>query len=177
MQDNPYRGLGFMKFICTLSFMIFGVVAFMKQGNEWDPVYLIFGVLVGLLFTLLCGILFKLLTGLFNPDTRKAYGKILIAYVVWKGMLFIVPFSVMSFMAAFFLHWNSAGLFISAGIMTSATSVVMEISRYHEKPKIRNSIILPMAASILSMAWLFSVGFLQAIPGLLDTLVSVFLEK
>lgn len=177
MDGNPYRGLGLMKFSCALSFMVFGVVAFMKEGNELNPVYLVFGILVGLVFTILCGMLFKLFAGLFNRDTQKACGKLLISYAVWKGMLFVVPFAAMSFLAAFFLHWNSAGLFISAGIMTAATSVVMEISRYHERPKIKNSIVLPMIASLLSMAWLFSVGFLQGLPGLLDTLASVFLEK
>jgi len=166
-----------MKLFCTFGFMIFGMVGFMKTGDELNPVYIVFGVLVGFVFTLLCGIIFKLLAGLCNRDTQKTHGKKIIACVVWRGMLFIVPFSVMSFLAALFLHWNSAGLFVSAGIMTAATSIVMEITRYHEKPKIRNSIFLPMAASLLSMAWLISVGFLETIPGMLDTLAGVFLER
>lgn len=175
MQENYYRGLGMSKFICTASFILFGIVSFMTTGDEFNWINLTFGVLMGLLFTLLCAICFKLFTALFNPDTRRDYGKVFVAWVVWRGMLFLVPFAVMTLLATILLEWKSSGLFLSAGIMTSSTAIVMEISKYHTKPKIKNSIVLPMIASVISMGWLFSVGFLQTIPGWLHAISGVLL--
>lgn len=176
MSDNPYRGMGVIKLICSLSFMIFGMTAFWKPGGGPRPVYLVFGLLVGLLFTLLTSGVFKLFASLLNGDTRKAYGKKYIALMVWKGMLFLVPFSIMALLAVAFFHWHSAGLFLSAGIMSASTAIVMEISRCQPKPRIKNSILLPMMASLLSMGWLFSLGFLSAIPQWAETLSGFLIQ-
>lgn len=177
MTENPYRGIGGMKFTAILCFMVFGTVALMQQGDLLNPINIGFGILSGLVFALLSAILFRLSAGLFNRDTKKKYGPMFVTWVVWRGMLFLVPFAVMAALAALLLHWESAGLFISAGIMSAATAVIMEISRYHEKPKLKNSIVLPMTASILSMAWLFSVGWLKMAAGMLGALAGFLLNR
>lgn len=174
MNENPYRGIGAMKFTAILCFIVFGMVALLKQDRPFDPVRLILGAIAGLSFALLAAILFRLSASLFNRDTRKQYGPMFTTYVVWRGMLFLVPFAAMAAMAALLLRWDSAGLFVSAGVMSAATAVIMEISRYHERPKLKNSIVLPMTASILSMAWIFSIEWLKTAADLASAAAGYF---
>lgn len=159
------------RFIGLLCFTLFGIVATFQQGKEFDPWYLLYGAVVGFAFGWISMFILALLLRLINPGLRKIIKNGFARKAVAQGMVFMVPFAVTAFMAAYFLHWRSATLFISAGISAVAIAIGEEIGKLYGKPKLWNNIVPSVVASACSLAWLYLIVQIQTLPG---TVISLY---
>jgi hypothetical protein len=171
MNENSKSHSGFKRFVGVMCFALFGVVGSFQQGQESNLINLFYGMLVGLVFGWVSMLILTIFLSLINPGLKKTQKKGFARRAVSSGMVFMVPFALMAFMAAYYLHWKSAGLFVSAAISTVAIATGAEISKYYEKPKIWNNIVPSVLASACSMAWLFLIVQIQSIP---STIISLY---
>lgn len=140
MSDEIAKGKGVRSLLRRLCFMAFGIAAFFNPLDRFNPVNIIFGIVIGLLFGFLCkGFLTRLL-GLINPGLKQSHGKKIISIAVDLGMTFMVPFAVMALLATFFMGWTITGGFVSAGLMTAGASASMEVGKLKGKPELKNTI-------------------------------------
>ena len=171
MNENKKSYSGFKRFIGIVCFAIFGMVGSFQQGQEFNVLNLLFGMLVGLVFGWVSMLILAIFLRWINPGLKKTQKKGFARRAVSSGMVFMVPFAMMAFMAAYFLHWKSAGLFVSAAISTVAVATGAEISRLYEKPKLWNNILPSVVAAACSMVWLFAIVQIQSIPA---TIISLY---
>jgi hypothetical protein len=179
MNENKKSHSGFKRFIGYLCFALFGMVSAMQPGRESNVLNIVYGMLVGLVFGWVSMLVLAIFLGWINPALKKTQKRGFARRAVSSGMVFMVPFALMAFMAAYFLHWKSAGLFVSAAISTVAVATGAEISKLYEKPKLWNNIIPSILASACSMVWLFVIVQVQSFPATLIslyTLVTSFLN-
>ena len=158
------RHTGWKRFFGLLCFCIFGMVGFLHQGNDlnvWDMLY---GALVGLIFGFLSMLFLAIVLRIINNKLKKIYKKGFARKSVSEGMVYMVPFAVMAVLAAYYLNWSSAGLFVSAAIVAAASGTGAAISRLYDKPKLLNNIVPSFIASACSMAWLYFIVQIQSVP-------------
>ncbi len=171
MNENNNSHSGLKRFIGIVCFAIFGMVGSFQQGQEFNVLNLLFGMLVGLVFGWFSMLFLTILLRWINPGLKKTQKKGFARRAVSAGMVFMVPFAMMTFMAATILHWKSAGLFVSAAISTVAVATGAEISKLYEKPRLWNNILPSVVAAACSMAWLFVIVQIQSIPA---TIISLY---
>jgi hypothetical protein len=179
MNENRKSHSGFKRFIGYLCFALFGMVSAMQQGQESNLLNIVYGILVGIVFGWVSMLVLAVFLGLINPGLKKTQKRGFARRAVSSGMVFMVPFALMALMAVYFLHWKSAGLFVSAAISAVAVATGAEISRLYEKPRLWNNIIPSILASACSMLWLFVIVQVQSFPATiisLYTLVTRFLS-
>jgi len=164
MNENKKSHSGFKRFIGILCFALFGMVGSFQQGQEFNLLNLLYGMLVGLVFGWISMLILAIFLRWINPGLKKTEKKGFARRAVSSGMVFMVPFALMAFMAAYFLHWKSAGLFVSAAISTAAVATGAEISKLYEKPRLWNNIVPSVVATGCSMVWLFAIVQIQSIP-------------
>jgi len=164
MNNNSKSHSGFKRFIGILCFAIFGIVGSFQEGQELNLLNILYGMLVGLVFGWFTMLVLAIFLKWINPELKMTQKKGFARRAVSFGMVYMVPFATMAFMAAYFLHWKSAGLFVSAAVSAVAVATGAEISRLYEKPKIWNNIVPSMLASACSMAWLFLIVRVQSFP-------------
>jgi hypothetical protein len=164
MDENRKSYSGFKRFIGIVCFATFGVVGSFQQGQELNVLNLLFGMLVGLVFGWISMMILTIILKWINPGLKMTQKRGFARRAVSSGMVFMVPFALMAFMAAYFLHWKSAGLFVSAAISTAAVATGAEISRLYEKPRLWNNIVPSVVATGCSMVWLFAIVQIQSIP-------------
>jgi hypothetical protein len=171
MNENKKSHSGFKRFIGYLCFALFGMVSAMQQGQESNLLNILYGILVGLVFGWVSMLILAIFLGWINPALKKTQKRGFARRAISSGMVFMVPFALMAFMAATFLHWKSAGLFVSAAISAVAVATGAEISKLYDKPKLWNNIIPSILASACSMVWLFVIVQVQSLP---DTLIGLY---
>jgi hypothetical protein len=171
MTNYKMRFNSVKRFVGLLCFTLFGIVAVVQRGQEFNPWYLLYGAVVGFAFGWISMFILALLLRLINPGLRKTIKNGFARKAVAQGMVFLVPFALMAFMATYLLHWKSATLFVSAGISTVAIATGEEIGKLYPKPKLWNNIVPSMVASAISMLWLYLIVQVQSLPG---TVISVY---
>ena len=171
MNENTKSHSGFKRFIGYLCFALFGIVSAFQQGQESNLLNILYGLLVGLVFGWFSMLVLNIFLRWINPALKKTQKKGFARRAISSGMVFMVPFALMAFVAAYFLHWKSAGLFVSAAISAVAVATGAEISKLYEKPRLLNNIVPSILASACSMAWLYLIVQVQSIP---STLISLF---
>lgn len=174
--EELHKG-GFMRrLVRRACFAAFGVTAFVNLADPWNVTNLIFGILTGLFFGFVCRRFLAGLLGLFNRDLKSTHGKKIATLAVERGMVFMVPFSVMALAASFFMGWSLTGGFVSAGLMTAGAMSAVEIGRFKGKPALKNTILSSVAAWCFSTLWLFAAPILGKIPPYLDGGVTLLLS-
>lgn len=173
MNENRKSHSGFKRFIGVLCFALFGMVGSFQQGQEFNILNLLYGMLVGLVFGWASMLILTIFLSWINPSLKKTQKKGFARRAVSSGMVFMVPFAAMAFIAAFFLHWKSVGLFVSAAISTVAVATGAEISKLYEKPKLWNNIVPSVLASACSMVWLFMIVRVESFPATIIGLYSL----
>jgi hypothetical protein len=171
MNENKKSHSGFKRFIGYLCFALFGMVSAFQQGQESNVLNIVYGILVGIVFGWVSMLVLAIFLWGINPGLKKTQKKGFARRAVSSGMVFMLPFALMAFMAAYFLHWKSAGLFVSAAISAVAVATGAEISKLYEKPKLWNNIVPSILASACSMVWLFLIVQIQSIP---STILSLY---
>ena len=164
-MDTPKKTYsGFKRFIGTLCFMLFGMVGTFQQGQEFNVVNLIYGLFIGLIFGWISTGILAMILKWINPSLKKTQKRGFARRAVSAGLVFMVPFVLMAFMATYYLHWKSVSLFISAAISAVAVATGGEISKLYEKPKLWNNIIPSIIASGFSMVWIYTLVAVQSLP-------------
>lgn len=166
----------FSAFIGTLSFMAFGMIAFMDLRNPLNKVNIVFGLVVGLLFGFVSKLLFTKLLSVLNGDIKNNHGRIAIKATVKSSTIFMFPYALLSFLAAYFLGWATAAVFFSAAIMNTGVTASTEIAKLKGKPAIKNSIATSLAASAVSYLWMYSAGYLKTTLNLVDSIAKLILS-
>ena len=162
---------GFKRFIGYLCFALLGIVGNFHQGQESNLLNIVNGMLIGLVFGWFSMLVLAIFLNIINPALKKTQRRGFARRAVSAGMVFMVPFALMAFVAAYYLHWKSAGLFVSAAISAVAVATGAEISKLYEKPKLWNNIVPSILASASSMAWLYLIVQVQSIP---TTLINLY---
>lgn len=173
MENIEKSHSGLKRFIGILCFMVFGMVSTFQQGQEFNVMNLLYGMFVGLVFGWISTGILAMVLKWINPGLKVTQKRGFARRAVSSGMVFMVPFAVMAFMAAYFLHWKSVSLFISAAISAVAVTTGGEISKLYEKPKLWNNIIPSILASGFSMAWMFLIVQIQSLPSQIIGMISM----
>lgn len=164
MNENKKNYSGFKRFIGIICFAIFGAVGTFQQGEGFTLWNSLYGMLVGLVFGFFSMTILEMFLKWINPGLKKTQPRGFARRAVSSGMVFMVPFAVITFLAAYFLHWKSVALFVSAAISAVAVATGGEISKLYEKPKLWNNIVPSILASGCSMAWMYLIVQIQSIP-------------
>lgn len=172
-NKNVFQHTGWKRLLGIICFIVFGVISTMQRGNEKDLVNILFGVLIGLVFGWISMWLMAMFIRWFNPGLKKKYKRSFARKAVSCAMVYMVPFSAMALIAVYFLHWKSAGLFVSAAISAVAVSVGAELAKLYDKPKMINNIIPSIIAAGCSMLWMFFITQITALPSLLTNFISM----
>lgn len=176
-MGNYQKGNGLRGFLRMLSFMVFGILAFSNPMDKYNPYNIAFGAITGLFFGFLCRLFLVRLLSVFNPQIRQNSGRKAIRTAVSRGMLFLLPFSIMALFSYYYLRWYMTSGFLSAGIMSAATSASIEIGKLKEKQEIKNMLVTSLVAASFSALWILGAGLLAGIPGLIEGLVGFVLTQ
>jgi hypothetical protein len=95
----------------------------------------------------------------FNRDLIDNAGKHFAKEAVQKGMLFMIPFTVLAMLAFFILKWNAIMPFASAAITTSSAIAGAEVMQKGGK-SLRNIIIPTLLGMLFSTAWMLTLALL-----------------
>jgi hypothetical protein len=172
MKINPMRYSALKRFTGLVCFALFGMVGTFRQGQEFSLPYLLYGAVVGFAFGWISMFIMAILLRLINPGLGKMYKGGFARKAVAQGMVFLVPFALMAFIAAYALHWKSSGLFVSAAVAAVAVATGEEVSKLYDKPRLWNNIVPSIVASGCSMVWLYLIVQVQSFPSAVVSLYS-----
>lgn len=164
---------GILRLFC---FAAFGMTIFNNPLEPFNIYYIAFGIITCLFFGWLFRKFLKGLLALFNPNLKKEAGKKVIGYAVDKGMLFMIPFAVLSLISAFYLKWPMTARFVSAAIMAAGTAAAFEISKLKDKKGIIDTIITSGVSYAFSFLLTFSVQYAAKAPGIIEGLAAMLPE-
>lgn len=173
METYMKRGRFWRNLLRRLCFVAFGISAFSNPLDRLNLYNIGFGIIIGLFFGYLFKKFLRSLLGLVNRNLKKEKGKESIVYAVDAGMLFLIPFAVMSLISTFYLKWYLTGGFISAGIMSVGTAAALEIGKLKGKQELKNTIITSLVSFVFSFIWTLSVQLLIRVPGFIEGGISI----
>jgi hypothetical protein len=171
-QPVQFKNSGLAMFLATICFAVFGAVAYLFSGPKFSYLNIIFGIVVGLIFAYLSTRLMAFFFGIANGHLRQQHGRGFALGAVARGMLSMLPYAVLAFLAVYFLHWKTATLFISAAIMVAGAAAGAEIGKLG-KPRPVNFILPTLIAFLVSAGWMYTIGSLQVVLGLVKTLTGM----
>jgi heme/copper-type cytochrome/quinol oxidase subunit 2 len=141
-----------------LCFLIFGILSSLGKQN-FTALNFALSVLLSFVVGLLMVKLLILLLKSFNRDLIDNAGKHFAKEAVRKGMLFMIPFTVLAMLAFFILKWNAIMPFASAAITTSSAIAGAEVMQKGGK-SLRNIIIPTLLGMFFSTAWMLILALL-----------------
>jgi hypothetical protein len=97
---------------------------------------------------------------LLNPEVARAHGKPAAFVAVASGMVMVIPFAVLALIAELVLHWSAAQAFATAGVMTGAAGIGVEISRLGPGRK-ANALVPALAGGLFVVVWILFGTLLQ----------------
>jgi hypothetical protein len=163
---------GLAMFLAAICFAVFGAVAYLFSGPKFSYLNIIFGIVVGLIFAWLCTRLMAFFFGIANGHLRQQHGPGFALGAVARGMLSMIPYAVLTFLAVYFLHWKTATLFIASAITAAGAAAGVEIGKLG-KPRAVNFILPTLVAFAVSAGWMYTIGSLQVALGLIKTLIGM----
>jgi hypothetical protein len=163
-NGTVYKGSPGYSLAALFCFAVFGATGLLKPFDRFNPVHIILGVVIGICFGFLCRLSLSVVLGLANRSLKKLHGRGIVGAAVARSMLFLVPFALMSLLAAYVLRWSALSAFVSAGLMTAAVAAAIELGRVKNRPEIKDTILASVVAWALSAAWIYALGFLGRLP-------------
>ncbi len=97
-----------------------------------------------------------------NPEVARTHGGVAALVAVSSGMLMVLPFTVLALIAELVLGWSAAQAFATAGVMTGAAGVGVEMSRLGP-PKLANALLPALCGGLLVAAWIAAGLLLQGV--------------
>ena len=164
MRENVLKFSRSKGLIKTLSFAIFGLVAFSKPAREIDPLNALLSFSMGLFFG---GFYQLFLVGFmkpFNRDLKERYDKKAVKKAAQNGLVYFFPFAVVSFVARFFLGWSLVTPLFSSALVVCAFAAASSVNSLREKPKVANTIVAFVVSSIFAVLWIYYSAFAARLP-------------
>ncbi|MEW6573773.1 MAG: hypothetical protein AB1374_09095 [Bacillota bacterium] len=167
METNSgtvYKGSPGYSLAALFCFAVFGATGLLNPFDRFNPVHIIMGVAVGICFGFLCRLSLSVVLGLANRSLKRIHGRGVVGAAVARSMLFLLPFALMSLLAAYILRWSALSAFVSAGLMTAAVAAAIELGRIKAKPEIKDTVLASVVAWAFSATWIYALGFLGRLP-------------
>jgi hypothetical protein len=176
MIEEMKKGKSVRTLLRYISFGIFGSAALLYAEKPLSPVFLIYGILIGIAFGLVYNFVLKLILGVANKDLKKQHGSKIVSLGISKGLLFIVPFAIMALLAAYVMGWTITTGFVSAGLMTAGATITMELEKIKGNGTVKNS-LLPIGISfVFATIWAVGIGYMAILSLYVDGGVNVLLS-
>lgn len=176
-MEDYQKGNGLRGFLRRICFIFFGILAFSNPLDLYNPYNIGFGAIAGLFFGFLCRLFLIRLLSALNPQIKQHIGKNAISAAVNRGMMFMIPFTVMAFFSFYYLKWFITSGFLSVGIMSAAACASIEIGKLKQKQEIKNTVVTSLTASAFSTLWIFGTGFLAVVPGFIEGVAGFILSQ
>jgi hypothetical protein len=164
MLEKMKKGKAMRSFWRHLCFGAFGVTALIDVENPFNPVNIIFGVIVGILFGILCKLFLSGVVGSFNRDIKEEHGKQIVSYAVGKGLTYMVPFATIAVLSTFLLGWSITSGVVSAGLMTAGVATSLEVDKIKGTTSTKNSLTATVVCGGFALLWTFAIGFIAKLP-------------
>ncbi|WP_448522080.1 hypothetical protein [Pseudothermotoga sp.] len=164
MKENVLKFSRIKGLIKTLSFAIFGLVAFSKPAREIDPLNLLLSISMGLFFG---GFYQLFLVGFmkpFNRDLKQKYDKKAVKKAAQSGLVYFFPFAVVSFIARFFLGWSLVTPLFSSALVVCAFAAANSVNLLREKPRVANTVVAFVVSSVFAVLWIYYSAFAARLP-------------
>lgn len=176
MIEEMKKGKSLRTLLRYLSFGIFGSAALIYAEKPLSPVFMIYGIFIGVVFGIFYNFVLKLILGLANKDLKEKHGRKIVSLGVSKGLLFLVPFAIMALLAAYVMGWTITTGFVSAGLMTAGATITMELEKIKGKGSVKNS-LLPLGISfVFSAVWSVGIGYMAILSLYVDGGVNILLS-
>lgn len=163
-MEELKKGKGIRSFFRHVCFAAFGASALIDVTSPWNPVNLIFGIVVGVAFGIICRAILSGIVGSMNGALKNEHGKKAVSYAVGKGMTYLIPFATMAALATFLLGWSVPGGFLSAGLMTAGVASSLEIDKLKGTTSIKNSIATSIVCGAFAAVWTIGIRFAGMVP-------------
>lgn len=150
--------------LALLCFAAFGVTGVLNPFDRFNALHLALGVCIGACFGMVCRFALYFILGITNRKLRREHGRGVVKGAVLRGMAFLLPFALMALVAAYVLRWSALAAFVSAGLMTASVAAAVELGRVKGRQEMKDVVLASVAASLLGMAWIFSLNFLGRLP-------------
>lgn len=151
-----------------IGYLGFGITIFYDPLNPYSIPNAVFGIFIMIIIGFINSFILKLLLTSFNNKLKKKVGRKAINYAVSRGLVYVLPFSIMSLVATFLLNWSIVTILLSTAIMSAGTSANSEISRLSGKSLIRNTILTSAVSYVITYSIAFSFSYLVKGAGILE---------
>ena len=153
-----------MAWLRRICFILLGIVGFADATDPFEIGRLTAGIIVGILFGFVASVFFKMVLWLMNPKLNKTTGKKAIKEVVDRGMMFLLPFTVMSILAVFVLGWQANSVFVGPALMCVGVVVSSELEKAWGKAKFKNTITTVALSGGFASLWILAVNKAKFLP-------------
>lgn len=161
MNDTPRvsAGLGFVQLVLVLGCIdALAWLTLRRLPAPWpDLAALGLAVLALLGLAVLAGLLHML-----NPEVAQTHGGVASLTAVASGMLMLIPFTVLALIAELALGWSAAQAFATAGIMTGAAGIGVEMGRLGP-PKVANALLPTAWGGLFVAIWVVASLVLRGV--------------
>ena len=158
-KDAPERSRSLVALLC------FAALASLVVIETEDSTIIVTVLLGGVFLGFVMLVLFGWMLSLFNSRIKKKYGRKSIRWIVNRGFLLLLPFTVLALIATIGLGWEAAAAFASAGIMTSSTAIGVELTRLGSG-KIRSTLLPAIGGIAMTSIWMLVIsGLAVALRG------------
>jgi hypothetical protein len=146
--------------VAAACFLVLAALTGRHVGSGWLPVVLFtpLGLVEALAFV---GALWGLLS-LVNGKVLRERGPGAIAEAVSKGLLMLLPFTILAALAELGLGWNAVQPFMTAGVMTAASFAGAEAIRLGGG-RMTNVVVASATGLAFSTAWLVLVALASSL--------------
>ncbi|ADQ05697.1 hypothetical protein Calow_2191 [Caldicellulosiruptor owensensis OL] len=151
-------------FLVFLCFAVFGLVAVHNPFDRFNAFNLTVGVITGICFGIVYRFMLSFILGITNRKLKQKHGRKEVKKAIARGMTFLLPFALMSLVAAYLLHWTALAGFVSAAFMTASVAAAVELGKLKGKQEAKDALFASVTASLLGIAWNFSLNFVGKIP-------------
>ncbi|WKY47562.1 hypothetical protein Q5O24_14615 [Eubacteriaceae bacterium ES3] len=142
----------------TLCFLAFGIMTGLDV-SPFSILHLIGAVLVSVLIGGGLIVLLLVLFRQFNYSLTEKYGNNFSRQAVSKGIVFMIPFTVLALLAFFLLGWNAIMPFAATAITTSAANSGTEIIKLGGKG-MKNVLIPTFLGLVFSTSWMMLLALI-----------------
>lgn len=156
-----------MSMIRRLCFIILGITSVARPEEPLNLMRLLSGALIGLFVGFIATSFYRMMLYLFNPKLNREVGKKEIKAIVNRSMVFLLPFTFMSVIATYLLHWHINGAFLSIAFMTISVVANTELEKSTGKAKFKNTLVTTALSGLLAAFWLMLLPYVQYVPSYL----------
>jgi hypothetical protein len=155
---NPPRQKKLMIWPCYFCFLMFGIMSGLTKP-QFSLLHFSLAVVLALLIGSGMIILLVTLLKAVNTGLAKSVGPAFARDASARGLVFMIPFTVLALLAFFVLGWQAIMPFAAAAITTSAASAGTELIKQGGHP-LKNVIVPSLLGMVFSTGWMLILSLL-----------------